>query len=79
VTDLETLSKMGGVRVLFVVYITYINYKCRPLQFQFDEYFALTKHLTDSASPKKLYNISGFQLPTYIIITLLSLLSKYSF
>jgi hypothetical protein len=68
---------MGRVRVLFVLCITYINYKCRLLQVQFNEYFALRTHLTGSAIPKQLY-ISGFQVPTYIIITVLSLLTKYS-
>jgi len=42
------------------------------------EVIADSKHLTVSASPKQLYNISGFQLPTYIIITVLNLLIKYS-
>ena len=32
VNDVEMLSKMGRVRVLFVVYMTYINYKYRQLQ-----------------------------------------------
>jgi hypothetical protein len=69
VTDLETLSEMGRVRVLFMLYKTYYNYKWRPLQIQFNEYFAPTKHHTVCASPKQLCNISGFKLPIYIIIT----------
>jgi hypothetical protein len=60
-----------------VVYITYINYKRMSLQVQFNEYFALRTHLTDSASSKQLY-IPEFQFPTYIIITVLRLLTKYS-
>jgi len=48
------------------------------MQIQFNEYFALRTHVTDSAIPKQLYYISGFQLPTYIIITVMSLLTKYS-
>jgi hypothetical protein len=57
---------MGRVRVVFLVYITYINYKWRPLQIQFNEYFALTKHLAVSASPKQMYNICVFELLTYV-------------
>jgi len=78
VTDLEILSKVGRVRVLFVVYVTYYNYKWWPLQIHFNEYFELTKHLIVSASPKQLCNISGFKLPIYIIITVVILLTKYS-